>query len=78
MTYMEKSAGPECPMEGLRLLGDFQLESNWKGSLKYVLDEDEFLSPYGIRSLSKYHEKHPFSFHVNGSEMRVPVCARRV
>ena len=30
--------------------------------LKYLLDEDEFLSPYGIRSLSKYHEKNPFLF----------------
>jgi len=30
--------------------------------LKYLLDEDEFLSPYGIRSLSKYHEKNPFMF----------------
>ena len=28
--------------------------------LKYLLDEEEFLSPYGIRSLSKYHLKHPF------------------
>jgi hypothetical protein len=28
--------------------------------LRYMLDEDEFLSPYGIRSLSKIHEKHPY------------------
>ncbi|HWB10119.1 MAG TPA: glucosidase [Pirellulales bacterium] len=27
--------------------------------LRYLLDENEFLSPYGIRSLSRYHEKHP-------------------
>eukprot|EP00112_Aurelia_sp_Birch-Aquarium-sp1_P003819 Seg1430.11 transcript_id=Seg1430.11/GoldUCD/mRNA.D3Y31 product="putative protein" protein_id=Seg1430.11/GoldUCD/D3Y31 len=31
--------------------------------LKYMLDEEEFLSPYGIRSLSKYHEKHPYYFN---------------
>ncbi len=34
--------------------------------LKYLLDEDEFLSPYGIRSLSKIHEKHPFVMEVGG------------
>ncbi|HYN40196.1 MAG TPA: glucosidase, partial [Thermoanaerobaculia bacterium] len=34
--------------------------------LGYLLDEDEFLSPCGIRSLSKFHEKHPFVFHVEG------------
>ncbi|NNC49308.1 MAG: glucosidase [Flaviramulus sp.] len=34
--------------------------------LKRLLDEDEFLSDYGIRSLSKYHEKHPFVFKYQG------------
>jgi hypothetical protein len=39
--------------------------------LKYMLDENEFLSPYGIRSVSKYHEIHPYVFSVNGDEHRV-------
>lgn len=34
--------------------------------LKYLLDEDEFLSTYGIRSISKYHEDHPFTMDVGG------------
>jgi len=39
--------------------------------LTKVLDEGEFLSPYGIRSLSKFHEKHPYIFTVGGQEYRV-------
>jgi len=39
--------------------------------LRYLLDEQEFLSPHGIRSVSRVHEEHPFVFHVNGSEHRV-------
>ncbi|MBV8827999.1 MAG: glucosidase, partial [Acidobacteriaceae bacterium] len=39
--------------------------------LAYMLDENEFLSPYGIRSLSKYHLDHPFSFWLAGHEYKV-------
>ena len=34
--------------------------------LRPMLDENEFLSAYGIRSLSKFHKDHPYSFHVDG------------
>ena len=36
-----------------------------------MLDENEFLSPYGIRSLSRYHAEHPYVFSVGGQEYRV-------
>jgi Mannosylglycerate hydrolase MGH1-like glycoside hydrolase domain len=39
--------------------------------LRYLLDENEFLGPYGIRSLSKYHLNHPFKFWVGGQEFSV-------
>jgi hypothetical protein len=39
--------------------------------LRYVLDENEFLSPYGIRSLSKFHQAHPYILRSDGVERRV-------
>nr|MDJ0595801.1 hypothetical protein [Pleurocapsa sp. MO_226.B13] len=39
--------------------------------LSYMLDKAEFLSPCGIRSVSKYHQDNPFVMHVNGNEYRV-------
>lgn len=40
--------------------------------LRYMLDESEFLSPYGIRSVSKFHEAHPFTYFTNGQAHSVP------
>ena len=39
--------------------------------LTYMLDENEFLGPYGIRSLSRYHLEHPFVFHLDSQEFKV-------
>jgi hypothetical protein len=39
--------------------------------LSRMLDENEFLSPYGIRALSRYHANHPYVFNVGGQEYRV-------
>ncbi len=39
--------------------------------LEVMLDENEFLSPYGIRALSRSHKDHPYTLHVNGTEHRV-------
>lgn len=39
--------------------------------LKRVFDETEFLSEYGIRSLSKFHEENPYKFNLHGEELSV-------
>ncbi|HKD11928.1 MAG TPA: glucosidase, partial [Thermoanaerobaculia bacterium] len=39
--------------------------------LRYLLDENEFLSPFGVRALSRHHKDHPYVLHVEGSEYRV-------
>ena len=39
--------------------------------LRYVLDENEFLSPFGIRSVSRFHQDHPYVFEAGGVEHRV-------
>jgi len=39
--------------------------------LRYLLDEAEFLSPYGLRSVSRVHAESPYVLHANGQEFRV-------
>src|SRR5262249_39121586 len=40
-------------------------------ALRYVLDETEFLSPFGVRALSRYHLEHPFVLRADGMERRI-------
>ena len=39
--------------------------------LTRMLDESEFLSPYGVRALSRYHAQHPYEFNIAGQSYRV-------
>ena len=39
--------------------------------LTRMLDENEFFGPHGIRSISKYHEQHPYCYYLEGHEYRV-------
>jgi mannosylglycerate hydrolase MGH1-like protein len=46
-------------------------ESRLRRVLATMLDEKEFLSPYGIRAVSRYHAEHPYVFAVGDQEYRV-------
>jgi hypothetical protein len=46
-------------------------EDRLRRVLSRMLDENEFLSTYGIRALSRYHADHPYVFSVEGQEHRV-------
>jgi hypothetical protein len=46
-------------------------ESRLRRILTRMLDENEFLSGYGIRSLSRYHAEHPYVFNAGGQQYRV-------
>ena len=55
-----------------RLLGSVLNEANLRRVLKYMLDENEFLSPFGIRALSRVHREHPYVYRFGDQEYRVP------
>jgi hypothetical protein len=54
-----------------RRLASILDETKLRRVLKIMLDEKEFLSPFGIRSLSRYHAEHPYVFRTAGEEFRV-------
>lgn len=59
------------PGEGQRRLLSIANGDQLRRVLHFLLDESEFLSPYGIRALSRFHKDHPFVMPVGGAEYRV-------
>ncbi|HVM60533.1 MAG TPA: glucosidase [Verrucomicrobiae bacterium] len=68
ISYMDSAGGKD--VHGHRLLA-IPSRERLERMLQYMLDESEFLSPFGIRSVSKFHERHPYSFRADGAEYRV-------
>jgi hypothetical protein len=62
---------PSRQGEAGRRLAAILDEEKLRRVLAKMLDEEEFLSPYGIRSISRYHDAHPYIFHVGQQEYRV-------
>jgi hypothetical protein len=61
----------ETPGRGSRRLLSIVDGDKLRQMLRVMLDEREFLSPYGIRSISQAHRDHPYLLRVNGDEYRV-------
>jgi len=62
---------PVTPGAGGRRLLAILDDTKLRRILTRVLDEERFLSPYGIRSLSHWHKDHPYVFKVHGEEHKV-------
>ncbi len=62
----EKIACMRTPGQQQRRILSLVNRDKLKKLLKILLSEDEFLSSYGIRSMSKWHEKNPFKLNVDG------------
>jgi hypothetical protein len=68
MSYLVIEEDTDRPTDRLLALPS---KERLRRALAYVFDENEFLSAFGIRSLSKYHAANPYVFHVDGEQYRV-------
>jgi hypothetical protein len=64
-------ADPMAPGAHGRRLLSLVNEDKLRRILARMLDEDRFLGPHGIRSISRWHLEHPYVFSVHGTEYRV-------
>ncbi len=67
ISYMES----EQHNAGVRRLLAIPSRQRLERMLRYLLDEREFLSPYGIRSMSRMHAEHPYIFRTGNQEYRL-------
>jgi len=65
-----KNAIPNVQEAGIsdRHLLSLVTQDKLRSLLRYLLDEDEFLAPYGVRSLSKFHHKNPYKYTTDSGE----------
>jgi len=66
--HVETESGTEAGVRRLLTLANRQRLTRILG---YMLDEQEFLAPYGIRALSRYHREHPYTLPIGDQEYRV-------
>ena len=59
-----------CPFTGNRMLA-IPNRDRLRRALRFMLDENEFLSPHGIRSVSRVHSEKPYVFRAGNEEFRV-------
>jgi hypothetical protein len=67
---LENLNSPRPGYKGRSLLSTLN-ENRLRRLLAHMLDENEFLSPHGIRSISKYHKDHPYLFEAEGQQFGV-------
>ena len=67
----DNMASIDVPGVGQRHLVSFLSKERLLSLLRYLLDENEFLSEYGIRSLSKVHADRPYSVHLAGEDFTI-------
>jgi hypothetical protein len=68
---IESVASFVTPGEGGRFLLSLMGRDKLERVIPRVFDEGQFLSPHGLRALSKWHEDHPYVFEVDGHENEV-------
>ena len=69
--FREHIAEVEKPGGGRRFMLSIVTCQQLPRVLRYMLDEEEFFSPHGVRALSRYHKDHPYVLRVNGEDHRV-------
>jgi Glycosyl hydrolase family 63 C-terminal domain len=59
------------PGDNKNLIMGLVRPDQFRRMLAYMLDEEEFFSPYGVRSVSRYHQAHPLVLNIDGQEFRL-------